>query len=264
VAPRRPALTSRSVLLLVSAASALLVGVVAFLATVNRTEVARTAPSAHLPAATEVVATSSPSIDDVARAVLARTVTIEALGSNDEGLGTGWLIDAKGDFVTNAHVVQGQLAVRIRGRDGSSHVGTVVGVDRALDIAVVRSRDGFPGAPLAPLTTLLSGLPQPVVVIASSHATGHGDITDETATGVQSDVPVTGDTVTGQPPVTTDYHDMLVLDGQTIYPGNSGGPVIDSTGRVVGILTLASKSTTEAYAIQVSRVIAELRTFTAR
>jgi serine protease Do len=264
VAPRRPALTSQSVRLLISAASALLVGVVAFLATVNRTEVARTAPPARPPAVTEVVPTPSLSIDDVARAVLGRTVTIEALGNNSEGLGTGWLIDVKGDFVTNAHVVQGQLAVRIRGRDGSSHVGTVMGVDRDLDIAVVRSRDGFPGVPLAPLTTLLSGLPQPVVVIASSHATGHGDITFESATGVQSNVPVTSDTITGQPPVTTDYHDMLVLNGGIIYPGNSGGPVLDSSGQVVGILTLASKSSAQAYAIQVSRVIAELRSFAAR
>jgi putative serine protease PepD len=250
--------------LLISVASALLVGVVAFLATVNRTEVARTAPTAHPPAATEAIATPTLSIDDVARAQLRATVTIESLGSNDEGLGTGWLIDAKGDFVTNAHVVQGQLAVRIRGRDGSSHVGDVVGVDRNLDIAVVRSHDGFAGAPLLPLRTLLHGLPQPVVVIASSHATGHGDITDESATSVQADVPVTGDTTTGQPPVTTDYHDMLVLDGQTIYPGNSGGPVLDSGGRVVGILTLASKSTTEAYAIQLGRVLAELTSFAAR
>jgi S1-C subfamily serine protease len=81
---------------------------------------------------------------------------------------------------------------------------------------------------------------------------------------VQSDVPVTGDTTTGQPPVTTDYHDMLVLNGGIIYPGNSGGPVLDSSGQVVGILTLASKSSAQAYAIQVSRVIAELRSFAAR
>lgn len=263
MSPRRPAITSRSVRLLISTAAAIVVGVVAFLATVNRTEIG-TARVLHPPLATAVATPAALSIDDVARAELARTVTIEALGTNDEGLGTGWLIDAKGDFVTNAHVVQGQLAVRIRARDGSSHVGSVLGVDRDMDIAVVRSRDGFPGTPLSPLTTPFGGLPQPVVVIASSHATGHGDITDESASSVQSDVPVTGDTSTGQPPVTTDYHDMLVLDGQVIYPGNSGGPVLDRNGQVVGILTLASKSSTEAYAIQMSRVLPELRSFTAR
>ena len=48
-------------------------------------------------------------------------------------------------------------------------------------------------------------------------------------------VPVTGDTTTGQPPTTTDYLDMLVLAGETIYPGNSGGPLLDRSGVVVGL-----------------------------
>jgi putative serine protease PepD len=242
-----------------------LAGALAFLVTVNRTEVPANAPVAKHPSAVTVVAASpTPSLDDVARAQLSRTVTIEALGSNDEGLGTGWLLDSKGDFVTNAHVVQGQLAVRIRGRDGSSHVGDVMGIDRDLDIAVIRSRNGFAGTPLTASSGSLSGFPVAVVAIASGHATGHGDITDESATRIAGDVPVTGDTTTGQPPTTTDYHDLLVLDGQTIYPGNSGGPVLDLQGRVVGIVTLASKSAPEGYAIQVNRVLGELLSFAAR
>jgi putative serine protease PepD len=265
VSRRRSTVSSRPVRLLVAAAGALLVGVVAFLVTVNRTSVTGSTTGSPRPtASTAPVPSPTLSLTDWARTQLTSTATIEALGASDEGLGTGWLIDTKGDFVTNAHVVQGQLAVRLRARDGSSHPADVIGMDRDVDIAVVRSRDGFAATPLRPLTVALAGLPKPVVVIASGHATGHADITSETASAVQADVPVTGDTLTGQPPVTTDYHDMLVLDGQTIYPGNSGGPVLDASGRVVGILTLASKSSAEAYAIQLSRVLAELMGFTAR
>jgi S1-C subfamily serine protease len=246
-------------------AATILAAIIAFLVTVNRTEVPGSAPLATRPPAIRVVVPSPTlSLDDVARAQLSRTVTIESLGSTDEGLGTGWLLDSKGDFVTNAHVVQGQLAVRIRSRDGTSHVGVVVGLDRELDIAVIRSRDGFAGAPLTTFAGLVTDFPQAVVAIASGHATGHGDITDERLIRIDARVPVTGDTTTGQPPTTTDYLDMLVLAGQTIYPGNSGGPVLDGQGRVVGIVTLASKSAPEGYAIQLNRVLTELMTFAAR
>ncbi len=242
----------------------LLAGVFAFLVTVNRTAVPGRAPTVSRPAVATVVAPSpSLSLDDIARAALASTVTIEALGSNDEGLGTGWLLDSKGDFVTNAHVVQGQLSLRIRARDGSSHVGDILGIDRDLDVALIRSRDGFSGVPLTTFSGALTDLPVPVVAIASSHATGHADITVESITRIDPDVPVTGDTSTGQPPTTTDYRDMLVLDGTAIFPGNSGGPVLDRRGRVVGIVTLASRSLPEGYAIQLNRVLSELSTFAA-
>ena len=243
-----------------------LAGVFAFLITINRTEVPGSVLLATPGPAVRVVAPSPTlSLDDIARAQLSRTVTIEALGKTDEGLGTGWLLDSRGDFVTNAHVVQGYLAVRIRGRDGSSHVGTVLHTDPTLDVAVIRSQDGFAGAPLTPFAGSVTDLafPQSVVAIASSHATGHADITHERITRIEADVPVNGDTTTGRTPTTTDYRDMLVLDDQTIYPGNSGGPVLDRQGRVVGIVTLASKSAKEGYAIQLNRVLSELMRFAA-
>lgn len=244
---------------------ALVAGALAFLVTVNRAEI--TLPEAgQTPPRVTAAGQGSPglTLDDVARADLSRTVTIEALRGNAEGLGTGWLLDTRGDFVTNAHVVQGELTVRIRSRDGATHVGEVVGSDAALDIAVVRSWGGFAGTPLPPMGGSATRLPEPVVAIGSSQATGHADLTDERITRVAADVPVTGDTALGEPPTVSVYHDMLVLDGATIYPGNSGGPVLDATGRVVGIVTLASRSAPEAYAIPLSRVLAELRAFAAR
>jgi S1-C subfamily serine protease len=263
VSQRRPTTSTQPLRALLSAGAVVLAGVVAFLVTVNRTAGPGVVHPPEPPAVRVVAPSASPSLDDIARALLSRTVTIEALGKTDEGLGTGWLFDAKGDFVTNAHVVQGYLAVRIRGRDGTSHVGTVVGVDLNLDIALIRSQDGFPGAPLRPFTGTLGDFPDPVVAIASSHATGHADIIHERITRIAADVPVTGDTSAGLTPTSADYMNMLVLDDSTISPGNSGGPVIDAQGLVVGVVTLASKSSPEGYAIQVNRVMSDLTRFAA-
>ena len=215
---------------LLAVAVVVLAGVFAFLVTVNRTAVPGAAPSASRPPVVRVVAPSPTlSLDDIARAQLSRTVTIEALGSQRRGPRHGLAARRQGRLRhQRARGAGPARACASAARDGSSHVGDVVGIDRDLDIAVIRSRGGFAGAPLTPFAGSITDFPRPVVAIASGHATGHGDITDESVTRVESDVPVTGDTTTGQPPTTTDYHDMLVLDGQAIYPGNSGGPVLDS------------------------------------
>ena len=257
---------SRPLRSLLAVAVVVLAGVFAFLVTVNRTAVPGAAPSASRPPVVRVVAPSPTlSLDDVARAALSRTVTIEALGSNDEGLGTGWLIDTKGDFVTNAHVVQGQLSVRIRGRDGSSHVGDVMGIDRDLDIAVIRSRDGFGGAPLPTFSGTISDFPSPVVAIASSHATGprrhhrrERHPHRERRAGDRR------------------HHHRAAPDHHRL-PRHAGARRPDhlprqqrrpgarlASGRVVGIVTLASKSQPEGYAIQLNRVLAELISFAAK
>ena len=56
---------------------------------------------------------------------------------------------------------------------------------------------------------------------------------------------------------------LLSRRGARIYEGNSGGPVLDAAGQVIGIVTLASPSAPDAYAIPISRVIAELRQWVA-
>ncbi|MDQ2960826.1 MAG: serine protease [Candidatus Dormibacteraeota bacterium] len=261
----RQAGLSRPVRIVLGTAAVVLSGLVAFLVTVNRTSVTVNAPPPSLPAAREVaIAPTAATLVDIALGAMSRTVTVESLRPNDEGLGTAWLIDAKGDFATNAHVVSQHLAVRLRERNGHAHAGVVVAVDIGADIAVVRSQDGFTGAPLPMRSTAFAVFPQAVVAIASSAATGHSDITAETATGIAADVPVSGDTTTGQPASTPDYHDMLVLYGQAIYPGNSGGPVLDGSGSVIGIVTLASRTNPEGYAIPINRVAAELLAYAAR
>lgn len=200
----------------------------------------------------------------VGRQALSRVVTVEADRPTDEALGTAWLLDDHGDFVTNAHVVAGGRTVRLADRAANTLTATVLGADTTTDIAVVRADSGFAGAPLPLHTGPLPALPFPVVDVASSRATGHDDLTLESLARTGEDVPLQpGEIPPGQPGVSV-YHDMLALTGAKVYQGNSGGPVLDGAGEVVGILTLASPDQPEAYAIPLSRVLDELRGLAAR
>ncbi|HZS13668.1 MAG TPA: serine protease [Candidatus Dormibacteraeota bacterium] len=232
-------------------------------ATVGSDQIARQLPqSLTAPTAT---ATAQP-LADVANAALSRVVTIETQTPDHQELGTGWLLDTKGDFVTNAHVVEGALSVRIRDRRNATHVGAIMGVDHGQDIAVVRSLDGFQGQPLPLSAQTDPPVPSDVVVLASGRATGHDQTaTIETIARLHQDVPVRGNSeIDPSDTSTVLYHDMIAMRGNQVFPGNSGGPVMDAYGKVIGIVTLASKSTPQAYAIPVGRVSVELFGFAAR
>ena len=231
-------------------------------ASVTHVDVSRLKPATPPKASTP--APQPTPLADLGRAALASVVTVETERTTEEALGTGWLLDSHGDFVTNAHVVEGQLSVRITDRHDKTHVGVVVGMDTNQDIAVVRSSDGFGGTPLPVDSTPISTVPQDVIALASSRATGQSDMTQERLVLLHQDVPLQNGEVqpgTSAPPV---YHDMLNLSGARVYQGNSGGPLLDGKGRVIGIITLASPSGDEAFAIPLSRVLAELQQFAAK
>jgi serine protease Do len=265
VLPERPPTRSHRLLAPVVALAVLVViGLVALTISLRVTHIDATSLASFTPPSAASPTPTPVPLTDLARADLARVVTIEAERSSDEVLGTGWLFDAKGDFVTNAHVIDGQLTIRIRDRLAHTHVGRVVGVDVASDVALIRSADGFPGAALPVDQSGVTGAPFPVVAMASGRATSQPELTLETLTAVGQDVPIDSTDLqhgTGAP---TTYHDMLQLDGARIYQGNSGGPVLDSRGKVIGIVTLASKSQTQAFAIPISRVFAELESYASK
>lgn len=201
------------------------------------------------------------SLLDVGRGALTRVVTVETDKPAQEALGTAWLFDDKGDFVTNAHVVAGALSVRLTDRSANTYVAHVIGSDEAADIAVLRVAGGFAAQPFATRASALTQLPLPVVDVASSRATGHDDLTVTSLTQTGQDIPLRPGEVPADGSAPTVYHDMLVLSGARVYMGNSGGPVLDAGGQVVGILTLASPDQPDAFAIPITKVIGELRQY---
>ena len=218
----------------------------------------------HLPAASAPTP-SPPALTALGRDDLASVVTVEAelQGGAEESLGTGWIFDTLGDVVTNAHVINGDDALRVTDRADHTFVARLVHSDPTIDLALLRVTGTLAGTPLPVDGTVLTTVPVKVITLASSRATGHADMTAETLSGLDTDVPLAGTGIEAGQSGPQEYDDMLHLEGLRVYEGNSGGPVLDASGQVIGIVTLASPSTPDAYAIPLSRVLTDLRKWVA-
>ena len=146
------------------------------------------------------------------------------------GAGTGVIWDASGIVVTNFHVVEevvggGLLIVTFA--DGSSHRATVVGAAPDRDLAVLRI-----ASPPGGLVEIPVGSSEELRVGQKVYAIGNPFGLDQTLTaGIVSALGRQIGGVTGRP-----ITDVIQTDA-AIYPGNSGGPLLDSAGRMVGMNT---------------------------
>jgi len=175
-------------------------------------------PGAGIPAGPQM------SVKDVLAKVEPAVVTVEQRGGGGLSTGTGVIISADGEVLTNAHVVagRGDLSVTLF-NETRARGATLVGSDQANDLALLKI-EGVSGLPTASL--------------GDSDATEVGDAVVAIGNALA---------LVGGPTVTTGIisakgRNLGNLDGllQTdaaINPGNSGGPLVDTTGQVIGINT---------------------------
>jgi S1-C subfamily serine protease len=139
--------------------------------------------------------------------------------------GSGFVIDRQGDIVTNDHVVQGATDVRVGFSGGATYPAKIVGTDPSTDLAVIRVQAS--ASALEPLALADSGH---VEVGDPVYAIGNPFGLDRTMTaGIVS---ATGRDISA--PNGLGIPNAIQTDAP-INHGNSGGPLLDSAGRVIGI-----------------------------
>jgi len=136
----------------------------------------------------------------------------------DRGVGSGFIIDSNGLILTNAHVVEGANTIYVTLTDKREYKAKLLGMDKRTDVAVVKidARD-LPKLPLGDSSRVRVG--EWVLAIGSPF-------------GLENTV--TAGIVSAKSRDTGDYLPFIQTD-VAVNPGNSGGPLLNTAGQVIGI-----------------------------
>ena len=210
------------------------------------------------------VVTGAVNFADVAERINAAVVNIDATSKNSrerrrgdeaepgrdyegprQGSGSGFIIDREGFILTNQHVIDGAERITVTMADGRAFRGEVVGADPAIDVALLRVRaDGrLPEAPLGNSDDLRVG----EWVCAIGNPLGY---VHSVTVGVVSFI--------GRKLFDKSLDDYIQTDAAINF-GNSGGPLINAAGEVVGINSaISSRASNIGFAVPINQAVAIL------
>lgn len=180
-------------------------------------------PAVPLPDFRPVIAKVMPSVVSV---TTERVVTSRFFGQQTErGAGSGIIIDDRGYIVTNNHVVENAQTIYVELDDGRTFAADIVGDDPLSDLAVIKvDATDLPYVQWGDSGSLALG----EWVIAIGNALGEGmSATEGIVSRLNVSVNVEGNVLYG-----------LIQTTAAIVPGNSGGPLVNMAGEVIGITSI--------------------------
>ena len=181
-----------------------------------------------------VSSTSTLSVNEIYRrayrGVVQITVTQSSAGpfgapETQTAQGSGFVYDTSGDIVTNEHVVDGAVSISVKFWNGRTYKATLVGSDASSDLALIKVE--APSSLLHPLTigdssTLQVG--DSVVAIGSPFGLNES-VTSGIVSALHREITA---------PNNATIHEAIQSDA-ALNHGNSGGPLLDDEGRVIGV-----------------------------
>lgn len=165
---------------------------------------------------------------EIIKKVKPATVYIET----SDSAGSGMIIDSTGYILTNAHVVTGASVAKIKLSDSRVFSASVVGRDENVDLAVLK----------------ISGSDFPKVTLGNSDEVAQGDevFTLGYPFGLEGDVSFKEGTISRK---ISDGTTTYLETSAEIHPGNSGGPLVNKYGEVIGINTAAFGKSIQGIAV---------------
>ncbi len=177
----------------------------------------------NMPSFADLIDAANPSVVeiDVSATVQTRRRTVQ-----QQGAGSGLIMDANGIILTNNHVITGATTITVTTSDGKTFPARVINADRVTDLALIKiNATQLQGMKIGDASKLRSG----DWVLAVGNPLGQGIIaTQGIVSRLGVSVPLSA---------TQNYNDLIETTAP-IDPGNSGGPLINMAGEVVGITSL--------------------------
>jgi S1-C subfamily serine protease len=234
--PRRRLLTGAAATVIAFAAGA---GVAAWAAGVPGTSLTGALGSSQLSTAA-IVQKIDPAVVDIVSTL-----------SNGQAAGTGIVLTSSGEVLTNNHVIDGATSISVTDvGNGQTYQASVKGYDATHDIAVLQL-NGASGLTTASIGNS-SNISVGSKVVAVGNAGGRGgtpSVASGQVTGLNKQI-----TATDQGSGTSETLTGVIRTNADIQPGDSGGPLLNTSGQVIGMDTAASSAQTDSATGQAAAV----------